>query len=114
MIYRNYEDYIPITNKSNLVFEKYIYFIEDAIICNYDTSTGIKKKLFNYPKEFGLKSCNAIKFEVRQKGIKNISPIIYFIILCDVQTFYKMVLLYEYNIHTNTVTNTRKFDDRNK
>jgi WD40 repeat protein len=73
MEFLNYEDYIPITNKNNLVFSRKVFVVDNFFIYYYDVMTGQTKKLFQYTKEFNLKSIYPLKFNVKEKKIHCIS-----------------------------------------
>jgi len=114
--FKEYEDYIPVTNANNLVFERRIFSIDNFFILCYDIMTGQNKKLLNYSSKFNLKSIFPLKFEVRvlcqNENDPNEIPINYlFLILIENENYQKSVLLVIYDIQTETVKFTKKFED---
>jgi len=66
MKYSEYTDLIPISNSTNLTFERRIFTIDNFFIWCYDIMTGQNKKLLNYLNLFKLKAFIPLKFEVRK------------------------------------------------
>jgi len=110
MNFKNYEDYIPLTNKSNLVFERKIFVVDNFFIYFYDVMTGNIKKIINYMREFNLKAIYPLKFQVKELENSNGSDI-YFIILIENENYHKFVLILNYDISTNVVKLALKFDE---
>lgn len=112
MRFREYEDYIPVSNTENLVFERRIFSIDNFFILCYDIMTGVNKKLLNYSNKFNLKAIFPLKFEAKiiyQNGENSTEYI--FLILIENENYQKSVLLILYDIHTESVKLTKKFED---
>jgi hypothetical protein len=65
MKYSEYTDLIPVSNSTNLTFERRIFTLDNFFIWCYDIMTGQNKKLLNYLNLFKLKAFIPLKFEVR-------------------------------------------------
>jgi len=103
--YREYEDYIPVTNANNLVFERRVFSLDNFFILSYDIMTGQNKKLLNYSNKFNLKSIFPLKFEDANNNE------FLFLILIENENYQKSVLLVIYDIQTEQVKFTKKFED---
>lgn len=115
--FREYEDYIPVSNSNNLVFERRVFSIDNFFILCYDIMTGQNKKLINYSNKFNLKAIFPLKFEVRMLyksevgDLNEVSNECLFLILIENENFQKSVLLVIYDISSETVKMHRKFED---
>ena len=112
--YREYEDYIPISNTPNLIFERRIFSIDNFFILYYDIMTGQNKKIINYSSKFNLKSIFPLKYEVKMyfndNHSENSNDFI-FLILIENENYQKSVLLIIYDIQSEVVKFTKKFED---
>lgn len=107
MDFKNYEEYIPITSKNNLVFERKLFFIDNFFIYYYDVMTGTSKKLFNYSREFNLKAIIPLKFEAHLENFNEIA----FVILIENEYNMKSVLFINYDLTTSAIKLAQKFED---
>jgi WD40 repeat protein len=106
MPFKNYEDYIPLTNKKNLIFCRRVFIIDNFFIHCYDIMTGQTKKIFNYAREFNLKSISPLKFEVREKDND-----VFFTILVENENYQKLVLFIHFNFTNNAIILAQRFND---
>jgi WD40 repeat protein len=107
MPFKNYEDYIPLTGKKNLTFTRQIFVVDNFFVYYYDIMSGQSKKIFNYVREFNLKSIFPLKFEVRQSNPNDV----FFIILVETENYQKLVLFVSYSFITNTLGVTQRFNE---
>jgi WD40 repeat protein len=111
MNYKNYEEFIPISNKSNLVFERKIFYIDNFFIHSYDVMTGTSKKILHYSREFNLKAIYPLKFEV--KNIDSIGEV-YFVVLVENENYQKSVLFIHYDLNgSGNVKSAQRFEEIN-
>ena len=111
MIQRKYEDYIPISNTSNLIFDRRVFLCDSNFVYCYDIMTGINKKILNYSKEFNFKNITPLKFDSRPKSLKIKSSECSFILHYEKDNLLKSILIFIIDINTNIVKTSRIFDD---
>ena len=105
MKFRKYEDYIP--TKQVVAFDGILYMIDNHFIYMYDILTGVHKKILNYPKEFNLKNLFPLKLEV--KTIEENNKVIFFILIED-ENQKKIVIVFSYDVNTNTMKYLQKIE----
>lgn len=113
MVQRKYEDYIPITNSNNLIFDKRIFLCDSNFIHCYDIITGKMNKVINYSKEFNLKNVFPLKFEARPKSLNIKETEGSFLIHFENGNYIKSVMFIIIDLSTNVIKSSQKFDDSN-
>jgi hypothetical protein len=111
MKYLDYEDYMPISNRSNLIFERKIFIADSFFIYCYDVMTGNTKRVINYPREFNLKNIFPLKFESKINEESQSQDEIYFVLLVENENNQKFVLLIFYDMAASQVKLAQKFED---
>jgi len=111
MVQRKYEDYIPISNSNNLIFDKRIFLCDCNFIYFYDIITGRMNKIINYSKEFNLKNVFPLKFEARPKSLNVKDTDGSFLLHYENENYMKSVIFVVIDLSTNVIKKSQKFDD---